>query len=39
MRGGLSLKDAASRTGEITRNSVNYLGKRKTEYSRNPLCN
>ena len=30
----LSLKNAASSTEEITRGNVNYLRKRKNEYSR-----
>ena len=30
----LSLKNAASSTEEITRSNVNYLRKRKNEYSR-----
>ena len=37
LRNDLSLKDAASNTKGITRSSVNFLRKRKSEYSRDLL--
>ena len=37
LQNDLSLKDAASNTEGITHNSVNYLRKRKHEYSRDLL--
>ena len=38
LRSDLSLKDAASNTEGITRSSVNYFSKGKSEYSHHLLC-
>ena len=38
LQSDLSLQDTASSTKGITQSSLNYLRKRKSEYSRDLLC-